>query len=191
MLSAAYAASAGDPATRKIAVESLDQAISTHQRADGAYGPAAPGEDGLAIQTVLFANFLAASYLMLEPELAAKQKARWTRSLTRSADYLIKDGLVGFYVNGNINLSVSMNLDLTYHISGQHRFHAAADQALAFTLSPPQDTWPGFGLTYTKRPERADGSDGAASWPRAVVRSRASIPPTPTTSRTLRQCGSC
>lgn len=161
VLASVYAVRAHDSSYRDIAIESMDQAIATHQAVDGSFGPPGKGEDGPVIQTVLFTNALASTYLILGSELDAEHQTRWAAAITEAADYLIGQGAPEFYVNGNINLSVSMNLDLAYRITRLDRFRAAAARAIAFTLSPPQDRWPGFGLIYAKEPQRADGSDGA------------------------------
>ena len=145
----------------QVAVASFDAAIKTHQRPDGAYFPAAPNEGGLDIQTVLFANELAETYLLLGLRLDVAHRTAWSASLAKSADWLIRNGNLTWYTNGNINLANSINMDLTYRITKLARFKDAAAESIAFTLNPPQASWPGYGLTYSKTPLESTGSDGA------------------------------
>lgn len=145
----------------KLSITTMDLAIRNHQRSDGAFGPAGQGESGYDIQTVMFANELAWTYLTLGPRLDFVHRTAWKKSLTRSADWLVRNGNLTYYVNGNINLALAMNMDLTYRITGVTRFRTAAKTALSFTLNPPQGRWSGFGLQYSKTPTKSDGSDGA------------------------------
>ena len=164
VLSAQYAVSGAsfDEAAMKVAVDTIDLGIADHQRPDGAFIPAATNEGGPDIQTLLFANVVAEVYLILGPHLDADHQKRWASSLKRSATWLIRNGNLTWYTNGNLNLALTMNMDLTYKITGSWRFKQAAKKSLAFTLHPPQRRWPGFGLQYSKAPSKADGSDGAA-----------------------------
>ena len=160
-LFAAYGVKSGDSTAIDKAVRVGDKVIADHQREDGAFAPGAPGEGGPAIQTVLGANVIAETYLILGNRLDADHRARWSASLAKSADFLIKNGNLTWYTNGNINLATSMNMNLTYRITGEARFKKAAADALAFTLNPPQDRWKGFGLQITQQPVNVNGSDGA------------------------------
>lgn len=144
------------------AIDTLDKAIADHQHVTGAFIPAATGEGSPGIQTVMFANELAWTYLILGRRLDSAHKQSWAASLTKAADWLIADGDTTYYINGNINLAVAMNMDLTARITGERRFTTAAQTALDFAIAPPQDKFPGFGLQYMKTPELGDGSDGAA-----------------------------
>ena len=163
VLSAIDGSSQHDAAAIQTAVESFDLALKKHQHPDGAIVPAAPGEGGPDIQTVMFANELAETYLILGDDLDPAHRRQWSKALTRSADFLIKNGNLGYYTNGNVNLSNTMLMDLTYRITKLTRFKSAAKRSLAFTTNPPQkDKWAGFGLRYSTVPTKADGSDGAA-----------------------------
>lgn len=163
VLSAVYASNFGlvDSQPKTDAITSLDRAIKDHQRSDGSFGPAAAGEGGPGIQTVEFANLLASTYLYLGLGLDLAHRRSWADSLTRSADYLVKSGNSRYYTNGNINLAITVNLDLTYRITKLARFKTAADASYSFTVAPPQAQWKGFGLTVTRPPTNADGSDGS------------------------------
>ena len=144
-----------------LAVTTMDTAIRNHQRSDGAFIPASSGESNPSIQTSLSANELAWTYLILGDRLDSAHRTAWANSLIKASDWLIRNGEPTYYVNGNINLAVAMNMDLTARITGLARFQTVARNSLAFTLSPPQNTWPGFGLRYTRYPTRPDGADGA------------------------------
>lgn len=163
VLSAVYSLQSGlDGTPKRDALASIDRAIREHQAPNGSFGPAAKGENGPAIQTVMFGNLLASSYLHLGLGLDGAHRKSWSASLTAAADYLIRSGHTRHYVNGNINLAITAYLDLTARITGQARFRDAAKASYAFTIAPPQDRWSGFGLRYTKVPTKADGSDGRA-----------------------------
>lgn len=145
-----------------LAISTMDVLVRDHQRSDGALIPASSGEGGPSIQTVLAANELAWTYLILGPRLDANHRTAWSNALTKASDYLIRNGEPSYYINGNINLSVAMNMDLTARITGLPRFQTVARSSLAFAIAPPQNRWAGFGLRYTRNPSKADGSDGAA-----------------------------
>lgn len=145
-----------------LAISTMDVAVRDHQRPDGAFVPASSGEGGPSIQTVLTANELAWTYLMLGSRLDANHRAAWSSALTKASDFLIRNGDPAYYTNGNINLAIAMNMDLTARVTGLARFQTVARSSLAFAVSPPQNRWAGFGLHYTRNPTRADGSDGAA-----------------------------
>ncbi len=50
---------------------------------------------------------------------------------------------------------------LAERLTGDPRYGAAYEQALAFALTPDQQFWPGYGLVSTATPNRPDGRDGA------------------------------
>ena len=147
-----------EPWLARVSMATIDRAIARHQESSGAYG----GAPGLDIATMVFASELGRTYLALGPALPAAKRARWSTSLRRAADFLIKNGNLAWYTNGNIVLGNAEVMALTYRVTKDARYRNAYSTALAFALSPPQARWPGFGLHVTKTPTRADGADGAA-----------------------------
>ncbi|MCW2541847.1 MAG: hypothetical protein JWN95_3572 [Frankiales bacterium] len=160
--SAVQGVTAGDRAATKVAITSFDIAIRGHRLASGAFGPWPKGEGGPDIQTSLFASELAETYLILGSKLDASHKRSWSAALAGAADFLIRNGNLRWYTNGNIVLANALVMDLTYRITKAPRFRSAAATALKFAMTPPQSRWKGFGLHYTKVPKKADGSDGSA-----------------------------
>ena len=79
-------------------------------------------------------------------------RARWITGLTRAADYLIAKNNPGYYVNGNINLSVAETFRLAAAITGDQRYAQAYEATWSYTLAT--------GLVVERSPTRADGGDG-------------------------------
>jgi hypothetical protein len=158
---AAYGVATGSESYLSTAILTFDTAIAGHQRENGSFGPGGTGEGKGDIQTSLFGSELAEVYLMLGKRLDSHRRSVWAKSLARAADFLIANGNLRWYTNGNIVLANALMMDLTYRITRLARFKTAAATAIHFAISPPQNRWYGFGLQYTKNPKKADGSDGA------------------------------
>lgn len=139
----------------------IDVAISTRQRPDGAF-VGAPGDTQSAdVATMFFGVEEGNTYLELSSVLDRTRRARWQKSLTAAANYLIHNGNLTWYTNGNITLGNAELFYLVWRATGNRRFLSAYDQAWTFALHPPQSQSPGRGLVLVKAPKRPDGSDGA------------------------------
>jgi hypothetical protein len=134
----------------------IDVAIAGHQMSNGAFRGISPD-----IETAFFGVEEGTTYLELSPVLGARRRARWQASLSAAASYLIRNGNLSWYTNGNINLANIELLFLAWRATGDEKFHAAYDKAWEFTLHPPQDRWPGRGLVIVRAPTRANGADGS------------------------------
>jgi hypothetical protein len=86
------------------------------------------------------------TYLELKPWLGAVTGTKWLRALTGIADFLIANGNLAWYTNGNVNLGNAELFYLAWRASGDPVYWAAYNQAWSFALHPPQVRWPGFGL---------------------------------------------
>ncbi len=139
----------------------FDTAIATRQRPDGIFVPPAGDSQPAGIATIFFAVELGNTYLELSPVLGPARRTRWRSSLAAAAYYLIDNGNLSWYTNGNINLDEIELMYLAWRATGDPALHAAYDEAWSFTLHPPQDTWPGCGLVTLRAPRQVDGSDGA------------------------------
>jgi hypothetical protein len=144
-----------------MATATIDTAIATHQRSDGAFVGFAADTQPDPIRTMMFGLEMATAYLALEPALNATRQASWKASLARAADYVISAGALTWYTNGNINVGYAELFALVSRITGESRFAQAHDKEWAFVTSPPQPRWAGWGLQLTTVPARADGADGA------------------------------
>jgi hypothetical protein len=162
VLAATYGALTGTASATAVAIASFDRAIHDHRQSDGAFGPAAAGEGGPGIQTALFAEELGTAYLVLGARLDAAHRLAWSSALRGAADYLVGNGSVAWYINGNINLAITFVMALTQAVTGEAKYAALTAKALSFAMNPPQGKFPGRGLVYTRTPTAADGSDGAA-----------------------------
>ncbi len=141
----------------KLSMATIDRAIAAYQQPNGAYG----GTPGLDIATMIFASQLGRAYIALGAALPPSKRLRWSASLRRAADFLITNGNLAWYTNGNIVLGNAEVMALAYRVTRDTRFRDAYTTAITFAISPPQGRWPGFGLHLTKTPLRADGADGA------------------------------
>jgi hypothetical protein len=158
---AALAARAGDATALDLAIQTFDHAIATHRQADGSFGPPYGTETGPDIQTMMFANELGTALIVLKPQLDPGRIEAWTSALTGAADFLIRNGNLAWYTNGNIVLGNTLTMALAYRVTGNATYQAAYEQALAFALTPDQVRWPAYGLVYSVTPTFSDGSDGA------------------------------
>ena len=158
---AAVAASTGDRLAYGLAVLTFDHAIAAHRQADGSFGPPAGTETSDDIQTMMFANELGTALVALTPQLDPDRIQAWTSALTGAADFLIRNGNLSWYTNGNIVLGNALTMALAYRLTSNPTYQAAYEQALAFAIAPDQQLWPGYGLVLTATPNRPDGRDGA------------------------------
>ena len=147
-----------DTLMRSAVVATFDHAIREQQRADGLFKGAnsSPG-----IHAAFFGVELGTTYLLVGDRVGAATRARWRASLERAADALIREGDTTWYANGNINILFAELLYDTWRATGRADLHRAFDNALEFTLHPPQRRWPGRGLIITRDPLLASGADGA------------------------------
>jgi hypothetical protein len=152
--------SQSDRRDRQLGIETFDAAISHHRQSDGSFGPGLGGEgNNNQISTVLMTNFLSLGYLQLHPWLDRGSRSRWLHAIYGAGVWL--ERVLGFYVNGNVNLDQTLTMYLAWRATGDRRFRADYERSLQFTLHPTGSRWTGFGLQYLKHPNRPDGSDGA------------------------------
>ncbi len=159
--SAALLRATGNLNKKVLAEQTFDNLVNKHQAANGSYFPSNAGEGGVDITTMSAATQLASAYLLMTDYLSPIQKQRWSSSVVKAADFLIANGNLAWYTNGNIAVG---NLEVMYQaylVSGERRFIEAYEKALSFAMNPPQESWPGMGFKYTKTPTKADGSDGS------------------------------
>jgi hypothetical protein len=156
IVSRAYPA---DPRFRSWAIETIDRAIRDYRRPGGSFG--VPGERSATneIPTIWTVNAIATTYIELRNLLPPATRARWRQAIAGAANWLAPN--VTYYVNGNINLSLTLALYLAARITGERSLNAAYRTSWSFTLHPRGSQWVGFGLHLTRRPRRRDGSDGA------------------------------
>jgi hypothetical protein len=156
IVSRAYPAA---PRFRTWAIATMDAAIRDHHQRNGSFGDPGGGTASNEIPTIWTVNALATSYLELGNRLPAATRARWRREIAAAASWLAPN--VTFYVNGNINLSLTLAMYLAARVTGNPSFIAAYHKSWSFTLHPGGARWAGFGLHVTRVPRRPDGSDGA------------------------------
>ncbi len=149
------------PSLLQAAEGTIDTAIATRQNPDGSFSPPAGDSQPDGIATIFFSLEMGNTYKELSSVLDPARRGRWQRSLAAVATYLIRNGNVTWYTNGNINLGIVELFYLAWNATGNEAFHTAYEQAWTFTLSPPQSRWPGCGLVVVNAPNHADGSDGA------------------------------
>lgn len=147
---------------RAMAVASFDRLIADHVLPDGSIGPPLAGQGGREIATVFAAAELGTAYLLLRDGLGAGRRERWATTLSRAAEFL--DGkLRRYYVNGNINLGVSVVADVAATVPGATaEDQDRADRLRRFALRPDTQQSSGFGLVVRRR-AGADGK-GAAGY---------------------------
>ena len=143
-----------------IATSTFNTVIRTKQLPDGSFA-GTPNTNG-PIETEFLLVELGITDLELRDQLDRTTQANWSDAIRRAADFLIKSGQTMWYANGNIQLRLVEDLWLAWKITGLSRFGTAYETEWSFAMSPPQPRWAGFGLHVTRRPTRADGSNGRA-----------------------------
>lgn len=129
-------------------VGTMDSGLAT-QRADGSI---ADTETSADITSAWFGVNLGLVILLVGDRVDPTVRARWITGLTRAADFLIAKNNPGYYVNGNINLSVAETFRLAAAITGDQRYAQAYEATWSYTLAT--------GLVVERAPTRADGGDG-------------------------------
>jgi hypothetical protein len=140
----------------ELAIKTFDTGLSEHPPGDGTFGPPASANE---ITTATMAVALGVAYIEMEDQLPHSIAVRWQDAVIAADHWLAPT--IAFYVNGNVNLQVSLALYVGWLVSGQRAMLVDYKRSLAFTLHPGPK-WPGFGLHYTKRPKNPLGTDGAA-----------------------------
>jgi hypothetical protein len=146
------------PWLAEVSEATLNRAIASYRQADGSFGETSKGND---IETMTFASELGRSYLSLGNALKPAMRTAWLDAFRGAADFLIANGNLAWYTNGNIVLGNAEIMALAYRVTGEQRYRRAYLRAFEFAIAPPQERWPGFGLHLTRSPTRADGADGA------------------------------
>jgi hypothetical protein len=142
---------------RRLAIRTFSDAIHTRQRADGSFlNPALPSQ-GSGIPTLFFGVELGEAYIELRSTLPPATRQLWSDTLRRAAGVLLGQGLLTYYVNGNINLQFTELLWDAWQASGDPVLHGDYERAWAFTLAPG-GRWSGFGLIVTRHGHGPNGS---------------------------------
>jgi hypothetical protein len=162
LAAASVANATGSSTALAEAIATFDRAIADHRLSSGAFGPPGPGENGPDIQTAFFGEQLGQAYLLLNNKLDAAHRSSWLAALKGCADFLIRNGNLTWYSNGNLALVNTLVVALTAKATGDATYTTAYQSALQFAMTPtPATKWAGDGLHYTTVPAKADGSDGS------------------------------
>ena len=145
------------------AEQTIDTAISTRQGADGSFRPPPNTGDGQPpdVATMFFGVEFGTVYHELTGVLDPARRLRWQASLSAAANYLIHNGNVTWYTNGNINLGNVEFFYLVWQATGNAAYQQAYETSWNTALSPDQTRFPKMGLVLVKAPAHADGSDGS------------------------------
>ena len=163
LAAAAVAGLDGDPTMGQDAVQTFDTLIASHQQPNGSFTavPGTPQPQSPDVDTMFFATNLGMALWTLHGQMTAADVATWTSVLTGAADFLVANGNLAWYSNGNIVIGNALVMALAAWASGDSRYEADYEAALSFALAPPQNRWPGFGFVYTTEPTLPSGADGA------------------------------
>jgi hypothetical protein len=146
-------------ASRKtFAINAIDTLLQSQTRTNGALAPA--DSTSPDIDTMFMAGNIGEATLLLGPNLDPAHIKSWTVAVTGAADYLVKNGNLRWYTNGNVVVGNALTMAIAYKLTGLVTYQTDYQQALSFAVSPPQTSWKGFGFITTKAPLKADGSDG-------------------------------
>jgi hypothetical protein len=149
-----------DPNRLAFATESIDLLIQAQHHSNGALSN--DPTVGADVETMFDADNIGMATLLLKPSLDPAHLASWTATVSGAADYLINNGNVHWYTNGNIVVGNTLTFALAYKLTGLAKYQTAYSQMLSFAVSPPQTgMWAGYGFVTTKQSTAVDGSDGA------------------------------
>ena len=164
LAAAAVAAATGNPTMRADAEQTFDTLIAEHEQPNGSFTAAAGAPDPQSpdIDTMFFVDNLGMALWALRPQMSSGTVAAWTSAITAGANFLVNNGNLTWYTNGNVVIGNALVMALAYWATGNSVYDSYYQQELSFAVSPPQNRWPGFGLIYTKVPTLPDGSDGSA-----------------------------
>jgi hypothetical protein len=153
----------GDSSMLEDAKLTFDSLIARHEQPNGSFSAVGGTVDPQSpdIDTMFFVTNLGMALWALRTQLAPSEVSRWTAAITAGADFLVANGNLSYYTNGNIAVGNALVMALAYWATGDTKYKDDYDTALAFALDPPESEWQGFGFVYTKAPTQPDGSDGA------------------------------
>jgi hypothetical protein len=153
---AAVAAATGDATALWRATAICKYLVKTYQQPGGVW----LGHND--VETEFAAGAIGFVLHLVGPRMPAADRALLTSSVTRAADYLVANRNLAYYTNGNINIGNTVVFAAAYEQTHNPVYQADFETALSFATDPKLPRWNGFGLFYTKRPTKADGSDGKA-----------------------------
>jgi hypothetical protein len=150
----------GNASLGQVAIDTFNHALSQYQLPSGGFADI-PGGPADGVNTGFFTVDLGVAYLEMRTRLSPAARATWSTAIAKAASYLISSGDTTWYINGNVNLRQTEVMWLAWAATRQQRFLDAYNSEWAFTISPPQSRWRGYGLHYTRTPTLADGSNGS------------------------------
>jgi hypothetical protein len=150
----------GSASLGQVAIDTFTHAIAQYQLPSGGFSDV-PGGAADGVNTGFFTVDLGIAYLEMRSSLRPATRASWSAAIANAAGYLISSGDTTWYINGNVNLRQTEVMWLAWAATHQQRFLDAYNSEWAFTLSPPQSRWQGYGLHYTTTPTLSDGSNGS------------------------------
>jgi hypothetical protein len=143
------------------AEETINTAIADQQVSNGGFVTESGDTTSEPTSTAWFAAEEGTVYHLLAPYLDPSTQAAWQASLAAAAQYLITDGDLVWYANGNLN-DVYIEVEwLAWQATGETQFLTAYNQAWATAMDPDQSKFPGAGWITVTSPTQADGSDGS------------------------------
>lgn len=151
---------AGDASMLQTSLAGFDYLITQDVSADGSFDPPSI-VDGRDVDTMFFTDELGLAKIQLKASLGRSRSRSWTNAVAGGADFLVRNGNLSWYTNGNIVVGNALSMALAYRLTGQVKYAQDYQTALSFAVRPAQERWPGYGFVVTKTPMRTDGSDGA------------------------------
>jgi hypothetical protein len=164
LAAAAVAGLNANPTMLSDAEQTFNTLIAEHQQPNGSFTAVAGTVDPQTpdVDTMFFLTDLGMALWADRSQLPAADVASWTSAIEGGANYLVANGNLHYYTNGNIAVGNALVMALAYWASGNPTYETDYQTALSFAIAPPQTGQSiGFGFVTTKTPTQADGSDGA------------------------------
>ena len=153
---AASSAATGLNSRRTEAERIFDRIITEEQQPNGSFGRS-PGQAD--IDTMFFATELGMAAITMKPNLTPERYARYGSAVAGAANFLVANGNLSWYTNGNIVVGNALVMALAARLTGVAKYATYYRTAMAFAVAPPQTKWAGFGFVTTLDGGRADGQD--------------------------------
>ena len=163
LAAAAVAAYDGDATLRSDAEQTFDTLIAEHQQPNGSFTAVAGTADpqSAPVDTMFFVSNLGMALWALRGQMPAAEAARWASAIAGGANYLVANGNLTYYTNGNICIGNALVMAEAFWATGNPMYETYYQQALSFAEHPTLPRWAGFGLQITRAPTQPNGSDGA------------------------------
>jgi hypothetical protein len=168
-----------DPAMVAVASRTFDTLIDAHRQPDGSFAHLGSDAQSPDIDTMFFASNLGLAVRALGPSLPAAVRSRWTADVVGAARYLVANGNLAWYTNGNIAIGNALVMALAWKLTGSGYWAGMYEKAIDFAVDPgaTSSKWDGLGLVVTRHATDPNWTDGTGYFTEAGASGKAGFDP--------------